>query len=78
MNLRLILICLVMMDQRDTTASSAASFGVIRNVSLKIAQGNTTRINGTCETCLCALVSNLSLFSFNCFRANLTCELHPT
>ena len=78
MNLRLILICLVMMDQRDTTACTTASFGVIHNVFLKIAQGNTTRINGTCETCLCALVSNPSLFSFNCFRANLTCELHPT
>ena len=36
----------------------------------------TTTIHGTCETCLCALVSDPSLFSLNCFPNNLTCEMH--
>ena len=60
----------------STIESSTVSFGVIRNTSLKIPQGNTTTVNGTCETCVCALVSNPSLFSFNCFENNLTCEMY--
>ena len=56
--------------------SSTVPFGVIRNISLKIPQGITTTVNGTCETCVCALVSNPSLFSFNCFENNLTCEMY--
>ena len=52
------------------------SFGVIRNASLRITEGNTTTVNGTCATCLCALAADSSLFSFNCFTADLTCEMH--
>ena len=55
---------------------SNVSTGVIRNVSLKIPQGNTTKIDGTCQSCLCALNSNPSLFGFSCFIDNLTCEMY--
>ena len=47
----------------------------IRNVSLKILQSNSITINGTCQTCLCALTFNPSLFAFNCSSGNLTCEM---
>ena len=59
------------------TASSTVSFGVIRNASLMIPQGTTTTMTiiGNCETCVCALVSDSSLFAVNCFEGNLTCEM---
>ena len=56
--------------------SSKVSVGVIRNVSLKISQSNTTLSYGTCQSCLCALYANPSLFGFNCFSSNLTCEMY--
>ena len=56
--------------------SGNTSVGVIRNVSLKMVQANTTTIHGTCQTCLCALFADPSLFAFNCFIDNLTCEMY--
>ena len=56
--------------------SKAVTYGVIRNTSVKIISGNATNISGTCESCLCALISDPSLFAFNCFKNNLTCEMH--
>ena len=61
---------------RVTIESGAIPLGSIRNVSLKIPQGNTTTIHGTCQSCLCALVADSSLFALNCFSSNLTCEMH--
>ena len=55
---------------------STVPFGIIRNVSLIVTQGKPTTINGTCDECLCALVSNASLFSLNFFSENLTCEMY--
>ena len=76
MNVQLIFICVTMHSQWRLTESNTASFGLIRNASLTIAQGSTSTIHGTCATCLCALVSNPSLFSLNCFPDNYTCEMH--
>ena len=50
--------------------------GVIRNSSLEIAGANTTTINGTCEECVCKLLTDPTFFSFNCFLGNLTCRFH--
>ena len=76
MNVYLTLTTVVLMGQWSLTDSITVSFGIIRNVSLTISQGNSTIINGTCEMCLCALLSDLSLFSFNCFSNNLSCQMH--
>jgi len=39
---------------------------------------NAPRLNGTCEECLCAIITNSSTFtsigSFNCFINNNTCR----
>ena len=69
------LFVLVLLHPR-TIAGSTVTFGVIHNASLRTFQGNTVTINGSCQACLCALVANPSLFSFNCFVNNLTCEMH--
>ena len=74
--MRLFLCCVIMFDSLRIAASTTASFGLIRNASLTIAQGNTTIIRGTCATCLCALIADPLLFSLNCFPNNLTCEMH--
>ena len=56
--------------------NSATSVGIIVNRSLAISNASTTTINGICEECVCALLANPTFFSFNCFSANLTCQLH--
>ena len=76
MNVQPIFISIVMLELWRLTKSTTASFGLIRNASLTIPQGSTSTIHGTCESCLCALVSDPSLFSLNCFPDNLTCEMH--
>ena len=76
MNLRRIFITFAVISEWRLTESTSASFGLIRNASLTIAQGNTTIIRGTCATCLCALIADPLLFSLNCFPNNLTCEMH--
>ena len=78
MNAHLIFITAALTGQWRLTNSITVSIGIIRNVSLAISQGNSSIINGTCATCLCALISNPSLFSFNCFPDNLTCQMHST
>ena len=50
--------------------------GVIRNSSLEIAGANTTTISGTCEECVCKLLTDPTFFSFNCFPSNITCHFH--
>ena len=74
--MRLFLCDVIFFNSLRIAAGTAMSFGLIRNASLTIAQGNTTTIRGTCATCLCALIADPSLFSLNCFPNNLTCEMH--
>ena len=74
MLLRILLISIL--NHCPMIESSMVLFGIIRNVSLIVPQGNPTTINGTCDGCLCALVSNASLFSLTCFPENLTCEMY--
>ena len=74
--MRLFLLLIAFVGLPPTIRSGIVSFGIIRNVSLKILQSNSITINGTCQTCLCALSFNTSLFAFNCFGSNLTCEMY--
>ena len=76
MQIWLTILSLVVYGCGSIIESSTVSFGVIRNTSLKIPHDKSTTINGTCEACLCALFTNPSLFSFNCFENNLTCAMH--
>ena len=76
MNISLLCLTLVVCDSVRLIASTTVTIGIVQNVSLTLFQSTTTIINGTCETCLCTLISDLSLFSFNCFKSNLTCEMH--
>ena len=72
----LLLLIAVLVDRQATVQSGAVPVGSIRNVSLTVPQGNPTTINGTCQSCLCALLSNSSLFGLNCFSDNLTCQMY--
>ena len=76
MTMRIFLLYCVVFGHLRIVGSKAVTFGVIRNASVKIISGNTTTISGICDTCLCALISDPSLFAFNCFKNNLTCEMH--
>ena len=78
MNISLLCLTLVVYGYLRLVASTTVTIGIVQNVSLSLFQRTTTIINGTCETCLCTLISNPSLFSFNCFNSNLTCEMHKT
>ena len=78
MNIWLVFLTVVVCDHVRLITSTTVTIGIVQNVSLKLFQGTTTIITGTCETCLCTLVSDPSLSSFNCFSSTLTCEMHKT
>ena len=60
----------------EFTVSSTIRLGVIRNASLITPNTISSMINGTCEKCGCAMLSNASSdLAFNCFPMNNTCEL---
>jgi hypothetical protein len=60
----------------EMISSSMNNIPVIHNVSLQMLNYNSTIINGTCNECLCAMLSNsTSISCFNCFRNNKTCEI---
>jgi hypothetical protein len=60
----------------ESVSSSINIIPVIHNVSLRMLNYNSTTINGTCGECLCAMVLNpASIYSFNCFQNNNTCEI---
>ena len=54
----------------------AVPVGIIRNASLHILNGNTTVITGTCEACVCSLLTQPTFFSLNCRSNHLICELY--
>ena len=74
--MRVLLLLISLFNHPTTIQSGIVSFGIIQNVSLKISQSSSITVNGTCQTCLCTLSFNTSLFAFNCFSANLTCEMY--
>ena len=76
MAIRMMVLFALLYGHLITAACGRISVGIIGNASLKLTQGNSTIINGTCESCLCALMSDPSFFAFNCLSNNLTCEMH--
>jgi hypothetical protein len=63
----------------ETISSSINNIPVIYNVSLRMLNYNATIMNGTCHECLCAMVLNVtSIYCFNCFQNNGTCEIFST
>lgn len=72
----MVVLCLLLFQLVIRISSSMISAPVIRNVSLQIPGYNSTKINGTCRECLCAMLLNeTSISSFNCIHTNQTCEL---
>ncbi|CAF0876373.1 unnamed protein product [Adineta steineri] len=77
-----------MILSNDLIIGDQIKVGIVNNVSLNVPQWSTRSLfypvlNGTCEECLCAVVTNSSALnsivlndigSFNCFRNNQTCQ----
>jgi hypothetical protein len=60
----------------ETISMSINSIPVISNVSLRVLDSSSTTMNGTCQTCLCAMILNTTqIFAFNCFHNNDTCQI---
>ena len=70
-----IFVCIFLWHCFKTTANNVIVVPVIHNVSLQMFNASSTIINGTCHECFCALISNTTLISFNCFENNKTCEM---
>ena len=55
---------------------TSVSVGIIHNTSLHIWNTNPIIIYGTCEECVCSLLTNTTFFSLNCASDIFLCELH--
>ena len=74
--MRSVLITILVLHGLATLELGAVPVGVIHNVSLTVLNTNTTRINGTCEQCVCSLLVGSAFFALNCFHDNRTCNLY--
>ncbi len=60
----------------ETISMNTNPIPVISNVSLQVLDSSSTTMNGTCHTCLCAMILNTTeIFAFNCFHNNDTCQI---
>ena len=76
MAMHYILLAFLLFNHLSTLLCDNRTYSMFHNGSMRALNSYPSTVNGICYECLCMMLLNItSIFAFNCFRNNQTCQI---